>query len=105
MTLMIGQAVLEEAPGPWSMAGQLWRDFRRGDFRNRVGGLARILRQEADATVLRGLLALEQGDVDEAEVAFRLALGLWKDPAAAASGAGLDFNGRPVAQGCLEWLK
>jgi hypothetical protein len=54
--------------------------------------------------VLRGLLALEEGAVEEAEVAFQLAIDVWKDEPAAGSGAGLDFNGRAVAQACLGWL-
>jgi hypothetical protein len=41
---------------------------------------------------LEGLLALEEGEVDEARRCFRLALALWKDKATAAAGAGLDFN-------------
>jgi hypothetical protein len=75
------------------------------DFRNRLQQLAQILKREADVTVLRGLLALEEGEIDEAEIAFRTALSYWKDAASATSGGGLEFNGRPAAQGCLELLK
>jgi hypothetical protein len=55
--------------------------------------------------VFLGLLALEQGNIDEAETAFGLAVAVWKDEAAAASGQGLDFNARPIALACLGWLK
>jgi hypothetical protein len=48
---------------------------------------------------------LEEGDIDEAEVMFRTALALWKDDAAATSGAGLDFASRAIAQGYLAWLE
>jgi hypothetical protein len=65
-------------------------------------GLSTSLKQQADAHVLRGLLALEEGEVDEADAAFRLALTLWQDDAA---DSGLDFNGRIAAQTCVEWLK
>jgi hypothetical protein len=105
MALLIGQAVLEEHPGADPVPLLLWRALRRGQLHGRVLDLARGMRQEADGAVLRGLLALEQGDVEEAEVAFRVALALWGDEAAARSGASLDFNGRTVAQGCLEWLE
>jgi tetratricopeptide (TPR) repeat protein len=105
MALVVSQAVLGEQPGPKSLPHLMWRALLRGEFRARFTNLAQNLRREAGATVLRGLLALEEGDADEAEAAFRVALGFWKDRAAAASGAGLDFEGREVAQGCLEWLE
>ena len=65
----------------------------------RLARLARVLRQQADTWVLRGVLALEQGEVADAEDAFRQALALWKD------GAGLDFNGRPAAHGYVALLE
>jgi hypothetical protein len=105
MALLVGQALLEERPGTEPLPSRLWQALRRGQFHERIRALARGLRQEADGTVLRGLLALEQGDVEEAEVAFRVALALWQDDAAAESGAGMDFGGRVIAQGCLEWLE
>jgi tetratricopeptide (TPR) repeat protein len=101
----IGKAVLDEQPGGGPLHRLLRQSVRRGLFRNPVPRLTQELQQEADATVLRGLIALEEGDVDEADVAFRLALDLWKDEATAASGGGLDFGGRVIAQACLEWLE
>jgi tetratricopeptide (TPR) repeat protein len=105
MALLIGRRVLEEQVGPVSLPELIRRTSDRFEFRNRIAGLAQSLRREADVTVLRGLLALEEGEIDEAEIAFRVALSYWKDADAAASGGGLEFNGRAVAQGCLEWLK
>jgi hypothetical protein len=102
---MIGQAVLDEQPGGGNLIYLLRRPFARAEFPNQIAGFARGLRREADVTVLRGLIALEEGEVDAARDSFRTALALWKDEASAASGAGLDFNGRVIAQGCLEWLK
>jgi hypothetical protein len=43
--------------------------------------------------------------VEEAGVAFRAAVALWQDEASAAAGGGLDFDARPIAQACLEWLE
>jgi tetratricopeptide (TPR) repeat protein len=105
MALMIGQRVLGEHSGPSSCIDAFWRAADRSQFINRRTELAKSLKRDADVTVLRGLLALEQGDADEAEVAFREALSLWKDADSAASGGGLDFNGRVIAQAGLEWLK
>jgi tetratricopeptide (TPR) repeat protein len=105
MALLIGRRVLSEHARGGYLPDFFWRTSERYEFRNRIISLAQGLRREADVTVLRGLLALEQGDTDEAEIAFRVALSYWKDAASAASGGGLEFNGRAVAQGCLEWLQ
>jgi hypothetical protein len=74
-------------------------------FRGRIDTLAQALKREANLAVLQGLLALEEGDVKEAEIAFRVALTYWKDPASPASDSGFEFSGRVIAQDCLEWLK
>jgi tetratricopeptide (TPR) repeat protein len=105
MARVIGEAILNQQPGPGPLASLLEQAFFRGPFQSDFTAIAQKLRQEADATVLRGLLALEEGDVDEADVAFRLSLELWKDETTAASGGGLDFGGRVIAQACLEWLE
>jgi tetratricopeptide (TPR) repeat protein len=105
MALLVGQRVLGEHFSTSALSDGFWKTAGRMHFRNRVGEFAKALKREADLTVLRGLLALEQGDVEEAEIAFREALSVWKDADAAASGGGLDFNGRAIAQACLEWLK
>jgi hypothetical protein len=104
MAQQVAQRLFDEMPSG-SILDLLRRTFDRFEFINRVMSLRQALRQEADVTVLRGLLLLEEGEVDEAEIAFREALSFWKDAASAASGGGLDFQGRAVAQGCLEWLE
>ena len=81
------------------------RQFSRSEAASRITGLAQSLRREADIAVLQGLLALEVGEVGDAELYFREALGLWKNESSAASGAGLTFRGRIIAQGCLKWLE
>ena len=48
----------------------------------------------ANATVLAGLLALEEGQVVQAKASFRRALE-----------GGPSFSGWPVAKGCLDWLE
>jgi hypothetical protein len=104
MALLTAEAVLSEQPPalPWSRLA--WQVEGRGKFQARFSGLAKALSDEANANTMRGLLLLEEGNADEAEVAFRLALALWKDAAAVSSGAGLDFKARPIAQGYLPWL-
>lgn len=105
MAGLIGQLILDEQPVGASVPDLLLHTLGRAKFQSRVAGLAKGLRDDANANVFRGLLALEEGAAEEAEVAFRLALDLWKDEAAAAAGAGLDFKTRPIAEGCLRWLE
>jgi tetratricopeptide (TPR) repeat protein len=105
LALLVGQALLDGPASEGGMTSLMRRTVSRVDFPKRVRGLAQNLKREADVKVLQGMLALEQGDVGEAEAAFREALALWGSPAAAASGRGLDFNGRLAAQSCLEWLQ
>lgn len=70
-----------------------------------LGGPADLLRQEADMRVLRGLLALEPGTVGDAAEHFRAALEVWGDDRRAATGAGLDFASRPIAQEMMRLLE
>jgi hypothetical protein len=64
----------------------------------RIEAVVNQLRDEANAHTFRGLLALEQGGADDADVAFRLALDVWQ------GGAGLDFKARPLAEDGLRLL-
>jgi tetratricopeptide (TPR) repeat protein len=105
MAVLVGRRVLEEQATGRTPPELLLRAFGRAEFRQRVARVAQGMKREAEVNVLRGLLALEEGDVEEAESAFREALSIWKDEATAASGGGLDFKGRPVAQACLGWLE
>jgi tetratricopeptide (TPR) repeat protein len=67
-------------------------------FSNLVQELVNRLRQIANFTVLRGLLALERGDTDLARQFMERALELYRSAESAASGAGLDFTARPMAE-------
>jgi tetratricopeptide (TPR) repeat protein len=63
------------------------------------------LRQEANRQVLRGLLALEAGEVESAMQHFRAAQDTWRSDAATAVGVGLDFTARPIAQEMLRRME
>jgi tetratricopeptide (TPR) repeat protein len=63
-----------------------------------LGEIAERMRREADGQVLRGLLALEWGEVETARRHFRSALNVWGSERAAATGGGLDFRARTIAQ-------
>jgi hypothetical protein len=98
LVLAAGEALRARAPLP--SAGHLAsRGLVRGLALGGVAAAGNRLRDVANANTFRGLLALEQGNADEAEVSFRLALDLWQ------GGAGLDFKARPVAEDGLRWLE
>jgi tetratricopeptide (TPR) repeat protein len=104
MALLVGAAVLDEQPLGVSWPHPARRVLGRIKCYQQLAEHATSLMQDANANVFRGLLALEEGRADEAEDAFRLALALWKDDAVGASGGGLDFDARPIAQAYLRWL-
>jgi tetratricopeptide (TPR) repeat protein len=104
MAMLVTQAVIDGQPSAGLMTGLFRHSIRRTDLRKRVAVLARTLRYETDLQVLRGLLALEEGDVKTARDAFTAALAVWGGDEAVAAGAGIDFNGRPLAQDYLGLL-
>jgi len=104
MALVFGRRVLDECPGI-GLPYQLRWPFGRTEFNQTLSKLTQHLRQTANTAVLWGLLALEEGDTDGEEFAFGEALRLWGDETTRASGGVLDFQGRPIAQRCLEWLR
>ena len=90
----LGQAVLEGQPGggvvPYLIRQALaWRGLN-----DRLVFFAQSEQREANATVLAGLLALEEGQVVQAKASFRRALE-----------GGPSFNGWPGAKSCLDWLE
>jgi hypothetical protein len=99
---LVGRALLDEQPGGLGLPAALSRARARFTFwstvRQGVSGLA----ERADAAVLRGLLALEAGEVEHARAAFCAALACSAD---APTGGGLDFKGRPVAIDALRLLQ
>jgi hypothetical protein len=98
VALRAGAAVLARpvpGEGPAGLAGA---GYQQLDWLRPLGGPIGLLRQEADFRVLRGLLALESGDVGTAREHFRAALDVWGSDSRAAAGAGVDFPARPIAE-------
>jgi tetratricopeptide (TPR) repeat protein len=92
-------ALTRPAPraGPAGLAGAAFLQVRA---LAPLGALARLLRQEADFRVLRGLLALEAGDASGARRHLRAAVSLWGP-----TPGGLDFPARVIAQDVLRLLE
>jgi hypothetical protein len=105
VALRVGGAVLARpalGAGPAGLAGMAFRQFNE---LSPLGGPVDLLRQEADLRVLRGLLALESGAVEKARAHFRAALDVWGSDSRAATGAGVDFPARPIAQQAIRLLE
>jgi hypothetical protein len=85
----------------FTIAGAILEKRFREEALKPLEELADRLRQEADRRVMRGLLALECGDVEAARGHFRAALATWGNAEAAANGGGLDFPARSIAQQML----
>jgi hypothetical protein len=104
MALAATQSVLEHRipeGGPALLAATI---LNRLLFLGRLGRLVSSVRQESDLLVLRGQLALEAGNVEQAERCWRRALEAWGSAAAVAAGSGVDFGARPVARYGLDRL-
>ena len=96
---LVCAALLESVPTGTGLFAFLRQATVRAENLSRLANLTRSLSRQADVWVLRGLLALELGELAEAEDAFRQALDLWQE------GKGVDFNGRPIAETYLDFLE
>src|SRR5262249_10951556 len=105
MSFMIAERVQSEFLGQNSIINMTSQAFDRAEFLNRISAISKALKRQADVKVLQGLLALEEGEVKEAKGSFGEALSNWKDAKTAASGGGIEFNGRITAQAYLEWMR
>jgi hypothetical protein len=81
--------------GPAGLAGAVSLQF---EALRPLGGPIGLLRKEADILVLRSVLSLECGEVENARRNCRAALAVWGDEDRAATGGGVDFAARPIAE-------
>jgi hypothetical protein len=100
--VLTGKALLDEQPTGFGLPALVSRVFTRFEFLSAVRQEAAGLAQRSDAAVVRGLLALEAGEVDRARAAFRAAL---KYSTVSPAGGGLVFDGRQVAHDGLMLLR
>lgn len=91
---LTGTAVLNEQLGGPHLSQLIWRALGRADFQSQLYDLSQTLARLSDVMVLRGVIALEAGRLDQARAAFRTALTF----APVRGGEGqMDFDGRTVA--------
>jgi hypothetical protein len=104
LALDLGHSFLETwryfQPRPFALEAVVRRAF----VFERFGQVNALLRHEADTEVLRGILALERGEIAAARAAFGRALSVWGNEKAAAAGGHLDFPGRKPAQRMLDLI-
>jgi tetratricopeptide (TPR) repeat protein len=105
LSMLVSHRVLNEYIGGTSLPGLVWMVRDRFGFVDRKDLAERAMHNQADMKVLHGLLALEKGALKDAEINFREALSYWKDEQTAASGGGLEFRSRPVAQSYLSLME
>jgi tetratricopeptide (TPR) repeat protein len=104
IALAVGQSVLDGHLQYESPLRLLQTSINRTESLRRVGAYVGYLRQEAEITVLRGLLALESGETDRARELFREALRFYGSGGQPSASAGPESGGRVVAEQALELL-
>jgi tetratricopeptide (TPR) repeat protein len=92
-------AIYDGATGGPLFPDVVFRAFNRGRFEEEVFQLVSRMTDRANGLTLRGLVALEAGDIPTAEAAYRSALLYTGGPT-----GGLRFGGQPVAEAGLEWI-
>lgn len=96
---LIGKSLLDAQAGPNLFQQLLWGEVNRSDPRGAVAQLAQQLGRQADMTVLRGVIALEAGNIPRARETFHAALSYslphW-------GGGQLEFEGRAIAWDVLD---
>src|SRR5262249_29436350 len=105
VALRIGGAVLAHPLPPGGPAGPAAAAFPEVEALRPLRGPLDPLRQGAGIGVLRALLALESGDVESAHRHLRAALDVWGGDDKVATGAGVDFLARPIAQQTIRLLE
>ena len=107
MSLIVAvmQALLESEPQDGDQAYIVRTSMFFPAILTKMRQMAAGVVEEANLTTLRGALALESGEVKQAEQFFHDALSVWGDDARAASGAGLDFESRFLAEAGKNALK
>lgn len=100
--LLVGQVVLNEQSATRNLTHAAVKAFTRQEFQNRIAFHVQEYQTAANANVMRGVLLLEEGQIDEAEIAFRLAL------LVAVHGpteGGIYFNGMDIANRYLDLIR
>jgi tetratricopeptide (TPR) repeat protein len=105
LAFMVAKHVLDGSISQGASSSTFFARINQEMLHKRIQEMLQKLRNQADLTAVHGLLALEEGEIEEARSAFRAALALRRDQPIGAWDGSWDFNGRILAQECLHWLK
>jgi tetratricopeptide (TPR) repeat protein len=100
--LLTGRALLDGRPCGQGMPADAWGAVVRFLFWSAMQEEIAALTRRADSSVLRGLIALEAGEMDRARLAFQAALAI---SAESPAGVGVRFNGEQVGRDGLALLR
>ncbi len=98
--VVLNGAIIPKNPGQFQLG-----TIGQREAMDQISRLSNRLRDAATGDVLRGLLAIEQGDITRTERLCRDALRLWTGPQQVERGEGLDFTGRSIAEQLLQILQ
>lgn len=104
ISLLVSRAVAEGLPLGKSAPTALIAAQQQVDLLDRAVAVVTRSRQRADAYVLRGLLALEAGQLETAQAAVGKALAWSGSPSQDDDSSQIDFRARPVARTVWSWL-
>jgi tetratricopeptide (TPR) repeat protein len=96
---VVGKTLLDQQPAAAATPQIAMRVLSESDFRARMTRTGQKLSRLGDVLVIRGLSALEAGNIDRARDSFRAALAY--SPTRWSEGGQLAFPGRLVAWDCL----
>jgi tetratricopeptide (TPR) repeat protein len=92
---VVGKSVLDGVPRTGQLDQHVWQTLSTADLLNRVTEITRTLSRQANMTTLRGVVAMEAGNVPRAREAFADALTY-------SSGGQFEFGGRRAAAAGLD---
>ncbi|MDB5310839.1 MAG: hypothetical protein JWO38_5041 [Gemmataceae bacterium] len=99
--LLVGRAVLDEQTGGPFLPHLIRQALGRKSFQSGIGETLAELAQLSDGATIRGLVALEAGEIARTREAFHTALALSPDRSADTR---FGFRAWPIARGYLRWI-
>jgi tetratricopeptide (TPR) repeat protein len=103
-SMQVGGLVLQALQQNQTPLTVLQTQVDRAQAFNTLRDQSQFLAQFAELQVLRGLLALEAGDMERARTCFQTSLRMWGSGEVARTGGGIDFNGRRLSQHYLQMI-
>jgi hypothetical protein len=91
----VGKCVLDSQPCGGQLNQHVWIAIRQAELQTYVSEIARVIGLQGDITTLRGVVALEAGNIPRAREAFQSALVFSPNRM---DGGQLEFSGKRIAR-------